>query len=359
MPKRSAALIYGPELHHLDHLAPICLLLNIPLIVTEQELADLAKHYYPSITVTLLDYLSIGEALVKNFEVIFYSMPRALFDELFFFTQKFHHKPLQTVWCPHGNSDKGQQTYFMEALNQERMALLYGQKMIDFLKQKNAFDNLKSYVVTGNFRSTFYKREKPFYDGLVRQEILKKLPQAKQTFLYAPTWQDYEKSTSFFSACAPIIDHIDDETNLLIKLHPNLCIQYKHQIDEIVTSYQKKKNVLFLSEFPPIYPLLNIADVYIGDMSSIGYDFLTFNRPLVFLNQNEREGIPLFQCGITIKPAQYPDICRLIDFETRDFTSIRQEVYNHTFGPEKEWDALKREIVDMVQSTAEDDLHFM
>ena len=32
-----AGLIYGPDLHHLDHLAPICSLMNIPLIVTEKR----------------------------------------------------------------------------------------------------------------------------------------------------------------------------------------------------------------------------------------------------------------------------------------------------------------------------------
>src|SRR6267154_2464648 len=126
-----AGLIYGPELHHLDHLAPLCCVMNIPLIVTEEKIAEFAKRYYPDLVVVLSDYMSVPQYLVSHFDIIFYSMPRDLFDEIFFLTQKLSQKRIHTVWCPHGNSDKGNSIFYMEALKKEEAALVYGKQMID------------------------------------------------------------------------------------------------------------------------------------------------------------------------------------------------------------------------------------
>ena len=59
LPMRLASLIYGADLHHLDHLAPLSAMLGIPLLVTEESIAALAKKYYPHLKVECFDYLSI------------------------------------------------------------------------------------------------------------------------------------------------------------------------------------------------------------------------------------------------------------------------------------------------------------
>ncbi len=150
--KKSAGFIYGKLAHHLDHIAPLCSLMQIPLIVTEEEIARAARQFYPGVEVIATDYLTAAEFLVSHFDIIFYSMPRDLFDEIFFFAQKLLQKKIHTVWCPHGNSDKGQSIFFMEALRKEESALVYGKQMIEFLQRKKAFDQLKSHVITGNYR---------------------------------------------------------------------------------------------------------------------------------------------------------------------------------------------------------------
>ena len=174
-----------------------------------------------------------------------------------------------------------------------------------------------------------------------------------RTLFYAPTWKDYEQSSSFFGAMVPLIEHLPPEHQLIVKLHPNLLLQEEFETEEILLKYQDRDRVLFLKDFPPIYPLLSLVDVYIGDMSSIGYDFLSFNKPLFFLNPNERDpskdlGLYLFRCGIEIKPAEYGQIHSIIDkffaFELRDFSSLRQEVYAYAFGHPKPLEILKKEI---------------
>ena len=152
MENSSAALIHGHGLHYLDHLAPLCSLLNIPLIVTEEEIAEISRKYYPDLQVLISSYSQVGSYVVENCSVIFCCYPRALFDEFFFFPQKLLQKKVHTIWCPHGNSDKGYASPFMEGLANEEYALIYGQKMLDFFKAKRVFSQLKRFVLTGNYR---------------------------------------------------------------------------------------------------------------------------------------------------------------------------------------------------------------
>jgi len=365
--KKCAGLIYGKNAHHLDHIAPLCALIGMPLIVTEEEIAVQGRHFYPGIKMIYADYLQAPQFVVSHFDVVFYSMPRDLFDEIFFFAQKLLQKKVHTVWCPHGNSDKGHSIFFMEALHKEEVALVYGKQMIEFLQKKNVFDQLKSHVLTSNYRYEVYLQNKEFYDHLAERLIARRLTPAKKTILYAPTWQDYEKSGSFFDAMPSLAETIPPDVNLVIKLHPNLLEQYDARIEEIIACYASNPQLLFLMDFPPIYPLLFLADVYLGDMSSIGYDFLALDRPLFFLNQNTRDplqdpGLYLFRCGIEIKKEDYPKIYSIIDhffhFELRSFSPIRQEVYTYAFGHRKPLNMLKSEIEQAIAVFPEPDLSF-
>lgn len=169
-PLTPAGLIYGPELHHLDHLAPLCAFLHIPLVVTDERIAELARLYYPGIDVRLCDYMAVAEFFVSHFDLVFYSMPRDLFDEIFFFAQKLLQKRIHAIWCPHGNSDKGNSIVYMEALKKEEAALVYGKQMIEFMRRKEVFDQLKGHVVTGNYRYQFYLDNRAFYDAIAERD---------------------------------------------------------------------------------------------------------------------------------------------------------------------------------------------
>lgn len=365
--KKCAGLIYGEMPHHIDHIAPLCVVLHIPLFVTEPDIAKIARQFYPGIEVIEADYLNAAEFLVSHFDVIFYSIPRDLFDEIFFFAQKMLQKKVHTVWCPHGNSDKGHNIFFMEALRKEEIALVYGKQMIEFLQKKKVYDQLKRHVIVGNYRYELYKNQKHFYDDLIEREIIRRLPSATRCILYAPTWQDYERSGSFVDAMPYLAETIPSGVNLIVKLHPNLLKQNDLMIEEVIDRCRSHSQILFLTDFPLIYPLLNIADVYLGDMSSIGYDYLAFDRPMFFLNQNARDplldpGLYLFRCGIEIKQEDYRNIYQTIDdffhFELRSFSNIRKDVYAYTFGHAKPLDMVKSEIEQALSFFSEPDLNF-
>ncbi|MBI3236594.1 MAG: hypothetical protein HYZ48_02670, partial [Chlamydiales bacterium] len=249
--KAVCGLIYGPQMHYVDHLAVLCDILKVPLLVTEEEIVQVVQTYYPNLDCRLYDYFSIGNEVVSFYEIVFQSVPRSFFDEAFFFSQKMAQKKVHTIWIPHGNSDKGNSISYMEGLNQEEAALLYGKQMCEYLQRKGSFDQLKGYVLTGNFRHTYYLENRPFYDSLVEREVLAKLPPSEKVVLYAPTWIDYERSSSFFDATVPLIENLPPQWNLIIKLHPNLKMQKLWEVGEMIEKYRDVPRVLFLDGFPP------------------------------------------------------------------------------------------------------------
>ena len=351
----AAALIYGDMAHHLDHLAPICELLNIELIVTEEHLLASAKKYYPFIDTHYFGYDENAERLIRAFDVIFCCIPRLMFDEVFFFAQHLLQKKVHTIWCPHGNSDKGHHSYFMKALENEEVALVYGKKMIDFLIEKKAFHQLKAAIQIRNLRYNHYLNHNKHYQALLFDEVTRKLPSSPRTILYAPTWQDVEKNTSFFDATPHLIEKLPEHYNLIVKLHPNLSTLEEIKLNLLIEAHQDKPNLLFVKQFYPIYPLLDFVDLYVGDMSSIGYDFLTFNKPLFFLNQQNRNqatdpALYLTRCGTMISPESYPSIYDIIDdtlpHDTEKFATTRKAVYEYTFGKAKNKEQLKKEILN-------------
>ena len=340
---QAAALIYGLQPHHLDHLAPLAVELAIPLVVTEQKLATLAQTYYPGLSTTLIDPLQLGEVCLLRYDTLFSSLPRATLNHIFFLAEHLHQKQLRAIWCPHGNSDKGHRSFWMEGLKEETFALLYGKKMAAFLQEKGAYHQLNFSFFTGNYRYRFYRKRAPFYDALARRQIFSQLPANQLTLLYAPTWQDSECSSSFWTAFPFMVEHLPKAWNLIVKLHPNLVQQCaSHPIETLIERAQEKKNIVVLSSFPPIYPLLNGVDLYIGDFSSVGYDCLTFNKPMFFLNELSRDpvtdpGLALFRCGHSLSPSEYPSLFDLIAASLPDdqkkFKQIRCALYDYVFEP--------------------------
>lgn len=341
MPPKTAGFIYGPLEHHLDHLAPFCSLMQIPLVLTDEELAQKARLYYPALELIHWDCLSAPFEIVKTFDTIFYSTPRCMFDEVFFIAEATLQKKIKTIWLPHGNSDKGHASIFMEGLSNEEALLVYGPKMIDFLKAKKV---IRPCAALGNFRLEYYRRHRRFYDELMEGLDLPR----KKTVLYAPTWQDAENSTSFFEAAHLLVEQLPSDVFLLIKLHPNLEKDIASL--QFVLQNETHPHIRFLSGFTPIYPILEKSDLYIGDMSSIGYDFLTFNRPMFFINTSQRDssdpGLYLHQCGQTIQPDQ---IFNHIDQDQSHLTPIRQATYAYTFGEEPNWELTTKQIFQLIE----------
>ncbi len=291
---RVAGLIFDDSLHYLDHLAPFCAQAKCPLVICEPELAEIASHFYPDLDVRTIP---IWEVKLPKYTLTCDTQP--------FLQAYFPGQTTQILWLPHGNSDKGWNTSSFEALQGE-IALIYGQRMIDFMTAKRVFPKI---VRIGNFRLQYFRSR------------LAKEPTSK-IFLYAPTWDDAEKNNSFWTAFPYLAARLPDDCHLWIKLHPNTVRKFGPEIEVLIGKYSKK-NLSFLPDDPPIYPLLAKCSAFIGDMSSIGYDFLAFNRPMFFLNANP--SLPLHKCGASMNPATF-------DFTlVNEYSDFQKELYRYTF----------------------------
>ncbi len=333
-----AALNTGRDFRLLDHLAPLCASLDIPLLLTEENNYELCKKYYPW---TLVEYIPELEfslfALAEKYHLLLQSTFWQ--PEITALIKKVY-PHIRFGYCPHGNSDKGHLKPMLNLLLTQDLVLLYGKHMIQRLKKQNLWDNAPPYLLTGNYRFSYYKKHKEFYDELAHQEVFSKLNLKHPTILYAPTWNDDEGSTSFFTACKSLIKELPGHFNLIVKTHPLLEEmdpgRYYATLPEL-----NRDNILLLTEFPPIFGLLSKIAIYIGDASSIGYDFLAFQRPMFFFNQ---VGLPadhpsrfLHQAGLTIpeNTSFFPFIEKHQGLIGEQKKHIQKKIWTLAFGQDK------------------------
>lgn len=221
----------------------------------------------------------------------------------------------------------------MSLLKDEQHLLLYGQKMIDYIDEATG-GSVPPYTHIGNFRHRYWRQNQAFFDSLIEKTF--PLDPTKKTLVYLPTWDDGESSSSYFHHCEQIVKELSSHYNLIIKPHPNLLEQdLKGISEELAENYP----IFHAPKFLPIYPLLDRADIYLGDFSSIGYDFLTFNRPMFFLNTQKRDassdlGLYIFQCGKEIDHTQ--KLLPQLQDPQEELQSTRKQVYDYTFTPNNE-----------------------
>jgi CDP-glycerol glycerophosphotransferase (TagB/SpsB family) len=310
-----AGLIFDDSKHYLDHLAPFCSLMNWPLILCEPELVQLAEKFYPELEI------QSAHALTVKLPANVLSCNTSIHIQAAFPYQKSN-----VLWLPHGNSDKGNSSPFFEALTNEKITLVYGQKMIDFMREKKV---LLKQIRIGNFRHEYFQKHLHFYQKAIQ------LPPGKN-FLYAPTWDDVENNNSFWKSFPNLLKHVPADYHLLVKLHPNTLKKYAVELEILKGRLRQQERLIFLDDLPPIYPILNRTAAYIGDMSSIGYDFLTFDRPLFFLGADQP--FPLHRCGENL------ELNRFNFTPNKKFILPRQDLYQYTFDPPPNWNVIQDEL---------------
>jgi hypothetical protein len=317
----------GPDTH-LDHLGVLCAVLQIPLIVTEETSFEKARKFYPNVDVHLVSLLNLSlEFMATHFDVIiesnhFWSMELIpVFKELF-------NKKMRIIYCPHGHSDKRTQK---GQVVPKDISLIYG---IDMKEQIGK--SVRGTVETGNFRYEYYLENKSFYDALLPHK-------SRKTLLYAPTWPDKENPSNFFEICGKLIEELAGDFDLKIKLHPLLQDYFPAETFSILKRYEETSGVEFIENFPPIYPLLEMCDAYLGDFSSIGYDFLSFNKPMFFTADNRSL---LRSCGyhLDLKMALNSQIQD--NWDQSSLGEDRKKLYNHVFGKKKTAEEISRQIKD-------------
>jgi hypothetical protein len=316
----------------LDHLGVLSILLKIPLIISDEKTYALAKKFYPMAELYLIgeEELSIP-FMAEQFDLLFVSLITAAatlapsFDLL-------SNKKMRVVYCPHGNSDKGET---LTVHPPQDISFIYGPHMRDLLSRTGAMKAIRSTIETGNYRLPFFVENQTFYADLAEREVFSRFAQKQTTIFYAPTWGE---ESSFFTRTKNLIAELPDDINLLIKLHP-LLFEKEPALTTALT--QNRPNLVFLEEFPPIYPLLAGCDAYLGDHSSIGFDALALDKPLYLFPSTSS----LHACALEVPSSPFSFIQKTLTHNQSTFRSARAEMCAHTFSAskngEKLWDQLE------------------
>lgn len=335
-------------LSYLDHIAPLCAVMQIPLLCDNLWMQTLAELYYPSLSVILDEGKGycLDETL-KNYDVLFTVNPSRKANGSFQFFDYLYRGKARSVCSFHGQSDKKQTLFWLEQFADEDIVLAYGPYMMDFFQDKGVLARIPQVIHCGNYRYEYYKKHQPFFDALVAPHLFPE--NGKKTLLYAPTWTHPNQKSEwrieyscFFQAYRFVLDTIPDDYQVLVKLHPLLVHYYPNEVETLIATYETNEKIRFLNDIPLVYPILAKADLYLGDFSSVGYDFLAFNRPLFFLSE-EKQGLHLYKAGTSLDSQRYGALYSQLE-KKDDKRSQREEMYAYAFGETKELSVLKSEI---------------
>lgn len=284
MGSRGVGLIVGPHLQYLDHMLPLCELFSLPLVVTHSDVYALAQAKGVD---TDLDPTLSGE-LIKKMECLFYVEPAKVLKDLFKWEGIHLHKKALSFFSWHGNSNKYRTEFWAERAAFEDTLLYYGPFMRDYYQEKGVWNRIKYKIHVGNYRRLIQKRLQ--------------LPKTSQKkILYAPTWSFRGKveASPFLDLEQRLLKRIPKECLLIIKPHPYYFFFFPKEINQMLNRYANHENILFLSQKNSAASYFEEVDAFLGDYSSVGYDFLSTGKPLYFLPGKEKDP-HLFPCGVTV-----------------------------------------------------------
>lgn len=369
-PLNACGLLETPYNFFIDHLAPLCYFLKVPIVTAYPQTIFLYQRYYPGVDIQVKNW-SVRYLLENYTSVLYPSIPKPSFSDIIEKEQKkdpsdaVWKKPLKLIHHFHGCSDKGYHSDWIKPdshIKDVDLLLIYGDRFKKLLEDKKLLSVPKSYLSIGNYRYQYYLKHKSYLTNLAHKEIFSKFSKKQTTILYAPTWADHEHSSSFFDIYQTLFESLPDYYNLIVKLHPNMTLEREGydptSILNIIQTYQSKANVLILPFYPLVYPLIDRCDIYLGDHSSVGYDVLTFRKPMYFLNVTQRSkddpGALLFQCGTVIERNDFSRLYEIIEKSLPDdkrlFSAIRSTIYDEAFGSDQSCKELLKDLKENVSA---------
>jgi hypothetical protein len=194
------------------------------------------------------------------------------------------------------------------------------------------------------------------------------------TIIYCPTWRKESiSSIEIFLSNPEIIVRLALDYNLIIKPHPNIFNPDRQFYDQsIVDQLEVIAQIpnVKLMRSGNVMPWYAQADLFIGDISAAGYEWLYYNKPMVFLNpQPSRlqasEAFTaltyLWQCGEIC--SSIADLPHLVEAGLRQdhYQSIRESILHYSVFKPRDNGATRRgceEIEHILAAIAQGDFDF-
>lgn len=308
----SVAVLTGPRVSFLDHLAPLSHRFNIPLHCTDPWVMTCAKQFYPNLEIVTGD--------LSTYSTFYIVEPCRIHRHLIKFEQTLIRGNVKTIAGFHGNPDKFRSSFWIERYADEDVILIYGQHLIDYLKEKRVWSRLKETINIGNLRYSYYKEHQTFFDSVARPHF--SFEKKKPILFWAPTWSYTSgcDDSPFFTLYPLIFAALPEEYQMVVKLHPFMFHLHPQKVAHIIESFP---HIHFIGEIPLIYPFLNQVDIFVGDYSSVTYDFLAFDRPLFFLGERTHPwGLKVLDPKRLFHEIEKPDT----------LSDARQAAYAYVYG---------------------------
>jgi CDP-glycerol glycerophosphotransferase (TagB/SpsB family) len=221
----------------------------------------------------------------------------------------------------------------------------------EFLHNNLLGDNTKShFVLTG------YPRNDILLSSIKVESIeqLKVRYQCEKIVLYLPTYRDallpdgnttYIKEFNLFESFGFKSGRLEDlmrqyKALFVIKLHPANVLQNTNLIKRI-----HKSHYLYLVDpddpLQDVYEYMKYADVLITDYSSVCYDFLLLNRPIIFAPfdfdnyiRQRPLGLPYEEVTPGPKAKKWDELCAILEevLAGRDDWAQWREIINRRFN---------------------------
>jgi hypothetical protein len=107
----------------------------------------------------------------------------------------------------------------------------------------------------------------------------------KKTLIYSPTWRKENiSSIEIFLDHPEIIEQLTQDYNLIVKPHPNIFNPDRQFYDPSIVDCLNQLPNIHLIQSGNVMPWFAQADLFIGDISAAGYEWLYYDKPMVFLN---------------------------------------------------------------------------
>lgn len=133
------------------------------------------------------------------------------------------------------------------------------------------------YLLTSLIENVYLAKEANVLEFIERKKV------GKKVVLYMPTFRDSEAMFFDVVNIEKLNEFIEQEEFLLIiKLHP------KSKLKKVFSDMQHGNIIVLPSDYDP-YPFLKVSDMLVTDYSSIYFDYLLLDRPIIFFDYDKEE----------------------------------------------------------------------
>jgi hypothetical protein len=348
MSNKRITFLYRQGLHHLFHSLYIAIELSkiqdeyeICILNSSQEMHGIIKkelkkqnaevtYFYNRLKLpvrlnqTYSNIIRYNKKIIRGSDVILsgsYEVPRVL--------TKFGLRNRFVIFTRHGTGDR--EYTFKKDLYDFDLVFIPSKKMYNQFKELNILKKLKSYLLVdySKFDYLFYNKDNPSLNIFDND-----LP----IILYNPHYD--KKLSSFYKDSEKIIFTIVESGKYNVILSPHPLVNIWFLLDRIKKRYPRSKRLHkdWSSLHKVNFDYMQIADLYLGDVSSNVYEWLYFNKPIIFYNSHNIDWknnpyYKFWELGEVVTD-QYQLIDRLEKtFRVSDrYKGAREKMKAYTFG---------------------------